>query len=64
MDKKRFFIVWNGKKNEGFITDNQLDALDVAEGEDFGCPNSTVGEAFRETYDGQALSIQEIEIEV
>lgn len=66
MSKKKFYIVWNPAKNEGFITDDRKDALFASEGiSRHG--NPTLGEALRECYaedDDEALPMQEIEIEV
>jgi len=63
-----FYIVWNQTRTEGFITDDRNDALFAAEGISTRNGSSTVGEAFRECYaddeDGEALPMQEVEIEV
>ena len=67
MAKKKFYIVWNPKKNEGFITDDEDDARFTADGISPRFGNPTVGEALRECYcedDGDGLPMQEIELEV
>lgn len=66
MSKKKFWIVWNESKTEGFITDDRRDALFTSEGIPGRFGNPTVGEAFRESYadDDCALPMHEIEIEV
>lgn len=65
--KKKFYIVWNQARNEGFITDEMEDAEFVATGDQSGFGVPTAGEAFREAYaDGpdDDLYIQEVMIEV
>ena len=68
MRKKKFFIVWNQTKTEGYITDDKRDAQFTSDGTPGRYGNPTVGEAFRESYaedaDGKVLPMQEIEIEV
>lgn len=68
MSKRMFYIVWNHTRTEGFITDDHNDALFAAEGLSPRNGSSTVGETFRECYTddegGEALLMQEIEIEV
>ena len=63
--KKTFYIVWNQTRTEGFITDDRNDALCAAEGLSPRNGSSTVGKTFRECYaeDGEALPMQEIELE-
>lgn len=67
MAKKRYHIVWNQRKTEGFITNDATDARAVSDGSWSGV-NSTVGEAFREAYadddNGEELPMQEVVIEV
>lgn len=67
MAKKKFYIVWNPKKNEGFITDDKEDADFTADGISRSFGNPTVGEAFRDCYcedSDDVLPMQEIELEV
>jgi hypothetical protein len=63
---KSFWIVWNGARNEGFITDCREDAEATVSGEQtwlHGYPSSsTVGDAFRETYEDETLSIERVEL--
>ena len=67
MTKKKFYIVWNLNKNEGFITDSKEDAAFTADGISPRFGNPVVGESFRDCYIDDAddgLPMQEIEIEV
>ncbi len=61
-----FFIVWNEARNEGFITDDAADAQSAVTGRpnyDLGYPSSsTVGSAFREAYEDDTLSIEQVEL--
>lgn len=65
---KKYYIVWNAAKNEGFITDDEGDAVYTATGVSglFGVP--PIGDAFRESYaddeDGEELELQEIELPI
>lgn len=62
---KKYFIVWNSTKTEGFITDDPGDAVAAATGFSGTGITSTVGDAFYEAYgdDGEAeLSMQEVEL--
>lgn len=58
---KKYYIVWNEGKNEGFITDDKDDAMQCKKGR-FSAIRSTVGEAFAETYEDDARTMQEIEL--
>ena len=63
---KKYFIVWNDTRSEGFITDDEDDANYTATGISNSFGVTTVGSAFRETYaddkDGVELEVEEIEI--
>ncbi len=63
---KKYWIVWNDARSEGFITQDQGDAEYTATGISTSFGVTTVGDAFRETYaDGEEYAefdIQEIEI--
>jgi len=63
--KKTCYIVWNKTRTEGFITDDYYNALFAAKGHSPRNGSSAVGETFRECYaeDGEALPMQEIELE-
>lgn len=56
-----YYIVWNEDRSEGFITDDESDAKQVASGR-FRNPYTSAGEAFRECYEGDDLSLQELDI--
>lgn len=61
---RKFWIVWNEAKNEGFITDDEDDAI-ACEARAAGLRQaitSTVGEAFAEAYEDDELSIEEVEL--
>lgn len=64
---KKYFIVWNDTRSEGFITQDQDDAEYTATGISTSFGVTTVGDSFRETYaDGEEdaeFDIQEIEIQ-
>lgn len=62
MEKKKYYIVWNGPKSEGFITDDKQDAKRAKSGKT-GTINSSLGSFFYDCYDHQKITIQEIEIE-
>ena len=65
--EKKFHIVWNETKTEGFITDDADDARFASTGEmSGGFGVSTIGEAFQDCYGGgdKALTVQEVEIAV
>lgn len=68
MSAKKFYIVWNPTKTEGYITDDKQDAKFTSDGMAGRYGNPTIGEAFRESYadddTGELLPMQEIEIEV
>lgn len=59
----KFYIVWNDRKNEGFITDDEQDAIACYRRVN-RVISSTVGDAFSESYEDDDLSMQEVEIEV
>lgn len=66
---KRYFIVWNTDRSEGFVTDDHADAVSATTGSSnytLGYPSqSTAGAAFHETYeDDSPLELQEVEIVV
>lgn len=54
----KYYIVWNKKRNEGFITDDKMDAESAAS---YG-GSSSVGLAFWEAY-GDDDGFEELEIE-
>lgn len=62
----KFYIVWNGARNEAFVTNDENDANSVVTGHphySLGWPTeSTVGAAFRESYEDDNLTVEEIEI--
>ncbi len=58
MTTKKFYIVWNEARNEGFITDDEFDASLCARGEIRS--GSTVGIAFSEAYDDDERVLQEV----
>lgn len=63
MAEKKFYIVWNAARNEGFITDDRLDAQDAHKRKkDFS--GSTLGNAFVESYGHQKRHRQTITIEI
>lgn len=62
---KKVYIVWNEARNEGFITTDEGDAKYVRSGNrrHLSCPYTpTLGDQFRENYEGDKLTLQEIEI--
>lgn len=63
---KKYFIVWNATRSEGFITDDEDDAHYTSTGISNSFGITTVGEAFRESYaddeDGEELEVQEVEL--
>ena len=58
---KTYYIVWNEGKSEGFVTDDVEDAKQV-KSKRFRNPYTTAGAAFKECYEDDKLSLQEIEI--
>jgi hypothetical protein len=66
MTPKKYFIVWNSGRSEGFITDCQHDAQSCKTGKPHRqlgyMSQSAVGEAFHEAYEDDGLRVQEIEI--
>lgn len=65
---RQFYIVWNGSRNEGFVTEDANDARSVLSGEPHmgeGYPSmSVIGEAFYHAYDGDPVTVEEITITV
>ena len=65
----KFYIVWNPRRTEGFVTNDPDDALVASTGERLKLGTSAVGECFYETYSDDAepgdfeFEIQELEIE-
>lgn len=57
--KKHFWIVWNGGRTEGFVTDDSYDAKQVASG-NFVAGYTTVGAAFAEAYEDDDLTIERV----
>ena len=51
-----FFIVWNEARNEGFITDDESDALACLRGGE--CSGSTAGLSFAEIYDDDERTLE------
>jgi hypothetical protein len=64
----KFYIVWNGARNEGFVTEDESDAIAAVTGRphyDLGMPTqSTIGEAFHEAYGDDPVTLEEITITV
>lgn len=58
---RKFYIVWNEAKNEGFITDDRDDALACHAGKQ-RLISSSMGDAFAEIYDDDDLSLEEVEL--
>lgn len=60
----QFYIVWNGARTEGFVTDDESDAIAAVTGQphyDLGMPSqSTIGEAFHEAYGDDPVTLEEI----
>lgn len=50
MAKKRYHIVWNERKTEGYITDDEGDATYAQSGMRINAGVSTLAEALREQY--------------
>ena len=59
IEGQAFHIVWNEARNEGFITDDEQDALACLHGTNAG-GGSTVGIAFADTYDDDELSMETV----
>lgn len=63
---KKYFIVWNENRSEGYITDDPEDADYTATGFSSSFGQSTLGVAFRESYaedeESDEFEVQEIEI--
>lgn len=68
MAQKKFYIVLNPAKNEGYVTDNKDDALFASENIRPAGGNSLLAETLREAYveadEEAALPMIEVEIEV
>lgn len=64
----QYYIVWNAGKTEGFVTDDEADARSTLTGRPnytLGYPStSTAGAAFRETYEDDDLTLEEVRIVV
>lgn len=58
---KKYYIVWNAPKSEGFITNDYADALTAATGESTGFDSALALEFF-ESYGETEHAIQEIEL--
>lgn len=56
------FIVWNEGRSEGFVTDDEQDAMQALSG-GFFSPYSALGERFYELYGDDELSLEEIAID-
>lgn len=65
---EQFYIVWNGARNEGFVTESEADAYAAKTGQphyELGFPSqSSIGEAFGEAYGDDPVTIEEITIVV
>lgn len=65
---KKYYIVWNDDKSEGFVTDNEVEAHNVSTGDDWwtGTPGSSaLGEYFRDCYYDEGdddFEIEEVEL--
>jgi len=57
-----YFIVWNANRSEGFVTNDERDALKAAGKMAVMGIESTIGREFRETYDDDKLMVQRIDI--
>lgn len=68
MAKKKFYVVLNPAKNEGYVTDDKAEALFASENIRPAGGNSLIAEALREAYveadEEAALPMIEIELEV
>lgn len=58
----KFHIVWNARRNEGYITNDLNDAKQALSGR-FRNPSSVVAEAFYGAYDVQSRGLQTIELD-
>lgn len=61
MADPNYFIVWNADRTEGFITDDQNDALTAAGNRQVNY-ESTLGATFREQYEDQKRTVQPVTI--
>lgn len=65
---KKYHIVWNKSRTEGFITDDEDDAEYASSGMRCGVGVSCIAEAMRETYcdddEDEELPAQTIELEI
>lgn len=61
MMKPNYFIVWNADRSEGFITDDQNDAIAAAGNRRIN-GESALGADFRDHYDGQKRTFQYVTI--
>lgn len=66
MAKKRYHIVWNSRKTEGFITDDDADAEFARSGTQMSGCLSTLADAFRDCYgdEDEEQPAQTVTIEV
>lgn len=55
----KHYIVWNESKSEGFVTTDEQDALQVLNGR-FAHVRSSAGEAFRETYPDDNMTLERV----
>lgn len=58
---KKYYIVWNEAKSEGFITDDRRDAEQCLIGS-FGQLASAAGQNFAENYEDDDRILEEIEL--
>ena len=61
VDGRKFYIVWNEARNEGFTTDDEQDAI-ACYRRVRRALSSTVGDAFAETYEYDELSLEVIDL--
>lgn len=59
----KVYIVWNSPRNEGFITDDLVDAEYCSTGETNRFATSTLADSFREIYGDGPFYIEEVEVE-
>jgi hypothetical protein len=64
--ERRYFIVWNSDRSEGFVTDEKADAESAVSGRSnrkLGYySQSTAGAAFHEAYEDDRLVMEEVSI--
>lgn len=61
-EKRKFYIVWNEARNEGYVTDDYSDALYTQTGDQQTFYTPSLGDAMRECYDDEDLVLEEIEL--